>query len=760
MDDKITVTGHLDSVIYESPDSLYKVIKIITTDNKELMVVGSFVSIEEGLNYDFVGVMKTHPKYGEQLQASVVSKSSSFTTEGLISYLSSDKFYGIGTKLAFNIVDKLGLDCINKILNDPSCLEGISGLTLPKREALALSLKANYEAEQIFIRLYSFNLSSKMIEKIYSKYQEKSVSIIEADPYILLYDVDGFGFKRCDTLAHSLGYKDDDMRRIKAAISYTLNYVSYNQGFTFLTKEQLINSSKKLLDNNPSIKDSIYDNSLEELIESKKIYNEDERYYDYILYHQELSIANMLTKLYSSDYKKHNIDKIKEALDYVEGTIDITYTPLQKEAIINSLANKLSIITGGPGTGKSTILKGILLCYLKLNKLEIDSEEVSYKILLASPTGRASKRMTEATNMKAYTIHKALGYNFEGGFVHDENNPLSCSLIIIDEASMVDINIASALFRALPNSAQVILVGDSNQLPSVGPGNVLYDLIHTSIFKTTMLNQIMRQANDSDIIKLSQMILNERMDYSVFSNKKEVFFYNTESKDLISYLFKIIDRFISTGGDLQNDLEILAPMYAGVAGIDAINAKIQERYNPEAEKILKRDNKLFKKNDKVLQLKNDAELDIMNGDIGKIIDIIKVDNKDTMIIDFDGHLVNYSAKNIDNLSLAYAISIHKSQGSEFKNVILPILPSYQIMLKKKLIYTAITRAKKKLIIMGKLDSINYAIHNLEYQRQTTLSKRVEDSFNNRIEIKIFDPEIPFDTLGEYDMDGITPYSFM
>ena len=468
----------------------------------------------------------------------------------------------------------------------------------------------------------------------------------------------------------------------------------------------------------------------------------------------------MLTKLYSSDYKKHNIDKIKEALDYVEGTIDITYTPLQKEAIINSLANKLSIITGGPGTGKSTILKGILLCYLKLNKLEIDSEEVSYKILLASPTGRASKRMTEATNMKAYTIHKALGYNFEGGFVHDENNPLSCSLIIIDEASMVDINIASALFRALPNSAQVILVGDSNQLPSVGPGNVLYDLIHTSIFKTTMLNQIMRQANDSDIIKLSQMILNERMDYSVFSNKKEVFFYNTESKDLISYLFKIIDRFISTGGDLQNDLEILAPMYAGVAGIDAINAKIQERYNPEAEKILKRDNKLFKKNDKVLQLKNDAELDIMNGDIGKIIDIIKVDNKDTMIIDFDGHLVNYSAKNIDNLSLAYAISIHKSQGSEFKNVILPILPSYQIMLKKKLIYTAITRAKKKLIIMGKLDSINYAIHNLEYQRQTTLSKRVEDSFNNRIEIKIFDPEIPFDTLGEYDMDGITPYSFM
>ena len=760
MDDKITVTGHLDSVIYESPDSLYKVIKIITNENKEIMVVGSFASIEKGLNYDFVGVMKKHPKYGEQLSASIASKSTSFTKEGLISYLSSEKFYGIGAKLAFNIVDKLGLDCINKILEDPKCLEGISGLTLPKREALYQALKANNEAEQVFIRLYSFNLSSKMIEKIYSKYQEKSVSIIENDPYILLYEVDGFGFKKCDILAHNLGYKDDDIRRIKAALLYTLNYVSYNQGFTFLTFEQLINSSKKLLDNNPLIKDSIYENSLEELIEEKKIYNEEDRYYDYILYHQEDSLADRLTKLYSSEYNKFSLDKIKEALAYVEKSIEITYTPLQKEAIINSLGNKLSIITGGPGTGKSTILKGIILCYLKLNNLELDSDEVSYKILLASPTGRASKRMTETTNMKAYTIHKALGYNYDGGFTHDENNPLSCSLLIIDEASMVDVNIASALFRALSNKCQVILVGDSNQLPSVGPGNVLYDLIHTSIFKTTMLNQIMRQANDSDIIKLSQMILNERIDYSVFSNKKELFFYNTESKDLINYLFKIIDRFLSSGGDLQNDLEILAPMYAGVAGIDIINEKIQERYNPEKEKILKRDTKLFKKNDKVLQLKNDAELDIMNGDIGKIIDIIKVDNKDVMIIDFDGHLVNYSAKNIDNLTLAYAISIHKSQGSEFKNVILPILPSYQIMLKKKLIYTAITRAKRKLIIMGKLDSINYSIHNLEYQRQTTLSKRIEDKFNNRIEIKIFDPEIPFDTLGEYDMEGITPYSFM
>jgi exodeoxyribonuclease V alpha subunit len=268
----------------------------------------------------------------------------------------------------------------------------------------------------------------------------------------------------------------------------------------------------------------------------------------------------------------------------------------------------------------------------------------------------------------------------------------------------------------------------------------------------------MRQAKDSDIIALSNMVLQERINYSILSKKNEIFFYDRDAKDTIEGIFKILDNFISKGGDLQNEIEILAPMYAGVAGIDAINQAIQERYNHE-EKMIVRDNKVFKKNDKVLQLKNDSILDIMNGDIGKIIDIVKSDEKDALLIDFDGRVVTYMASDLDNLSLAYAISVHKAQGSEFDNVILPILPSYQIMLRKKLVYTAITRAKKKLIIIGKRESLERSIHQLDGIRQTSLYQRIENK-EVKLENKIYDPNIPFDTLGEYDMDGITPYSFM
>lgn len=760
MDEKQKVTGHVENYIYQSTDSSYKVCKIITNKNKELIIVGNFIKLETGLDYDFIGSIKNHPKYGEQFFVESFMKSNSFTKEGLVSYLSSEKFYGIGAKLALNIVETLGNDCINKIIDDPTILDNVSGLSKVKKELLVTNLKQSSLTEQIFIKLYSFNLTTKMIERIYAKYEDKSINIIENDPYVLLYDVDGFGFKRCDNLAKTLGFKDNDIKRVKAALKYTLNYVCYNEGFVFITKEQLINSTKKLLEFNPLIDDTIYNDAIDSLIDEKKIYKEDERFYDYLLYNSENKLANKLIQLSNSDYKKFSIEKINKALEYSEKTLNINYTDMQKEAIRNSLSNKLSIITGGPGTGKSTILKGLLLCYANLFDLSLSDEKFSYKVILASPTGRASKRMMETTSMKAQTIHKTLGYLGDGSFSHDEFNPLNCSLIIIDEASMIDINLANALFNALLNNTQVILVGDSNQLPSVGPGNVLYDLIHTSIFKTTILNQIMRQASDSDIIKFSQMILNERIDYSILSKRKEIFYYNCDSKELVSLLYKILDKYLANGGDLFNDIIILIPMYAGVAGIDEVNRCIQERYNQEKEKILKRDNKLFKKNDKVLQLKNDPELDIMNGDIGKIVDIITIDDKTSLIIDFDNKIVTYPAKNIDNLSLAYAISIHKSQGSEFKNVILPILPSYNIMLKKKLIYTAITRAKNKLILLGKYETLNYSVSLKDYLRQTTLSKRITDLINNKIEIKILDPSIPFDTLGEYDMEGITPYTFM
>ena len=756
MEEKTIITGTINNYIYESGESLYKVCELVLDDDSEVIIVGSFPRLDEGLSYEFVGSYREHPKYGKQFFVESYSKSDSLTKSGLLNYLSSGKFYGIGPKIAENIINKLGLDCIKKILADQTVLEGISGLTKPKAEALYTALKDNYLEEQCYIELYGYGLTSKMVSKLYEKYGNSAANKVVEDPYRLITEVDGFGFKKSDNLALKLGIDPSDMRRIKASLVYTLNYVCYQNGFTYLTKEQLINSAKTLI-TDVSLVDEDYINAISDLAMEKKIIEEDERIFDYYLYNAEIKCKDKILKLneIKSNFSR---DDVKEALKYVKDLVELEYTPLQEDAIINCLSNKLSIITGGPGTGKSTILKGILLCYAKLLDISPTDEIFGYKVCMVAPTGRAAKRMTDATNHKATTIHKALGYNYTDSFSRDENNPLNASLLIVDEASMLDISLASSLFRALPNKCQVILIGDSNQLPSVGPGNVLADLINTSIFKTTTLTQIMRQAKDSDIIALSNMVLQERINYSILSKKNEIFFYDRDAKDTIEGIFKILDNFISKGGDLQNEIEILAPMYAGVAGIDAINQAIQERYNHE-EKMIVRDNKVFKKNDKVLQLKNDSILDIMNGDIGKIIDIVKSDEKDALLIDFDGRVVTYMASDLDNLSLAYAISVHKAQGSEFDNVILPVLPSYQIMLRKKLLYTAITRAKKKLIIIGKIDSIEKSLHQTEGIRQTALYQRLENKPVSQ-EDKIFDPEIPFDTFGEYDMEGITPYSFM
>ena len=758
MEERKVVSGYISNYIYESQDSLYKVCELVQEDDTTLIIVGSFPHLEDGLSYEFVGKMKKHPKYGEQFFVESYSKSNSFSKEGLIHYLSSDKFYGIGPKLASNIVDELGLDCIDKILEDKEVLKKVYGMTKPKIEVLYQTLKDNYATEQVFIRLFGFGLTAKMVERLYSTYSVSAANKIEENPYCLITEVEGFGFKKCDSLALNLGMKRDDPKRLSAAIFYTLNQVCYQQGFTFLTEEQLINSVIRLLDN--EINSNDLKPILDDLVQNKKIILEDNKYFDAYLHKCEVKTAEAILRLASGKLKKYPEEKVRDAIKYVEELLHIQYTPMQKEAIFTSILNKLSIITGGPGTGKSTILNGILNVYAKLNDLPVASDEFGYKVCMVAPTGRAAKRMAEATKYKASTIHKALGYNFDGDFSYNEDSKMAYSLLIVDEASMMDISITMSLFTALQDKCQIILVGDKDQLPSVGPGNVLYDLMQSDVFITTKLNQIMRQAKDSDIISLSHMVLSERIDYKIFNNKKEVFFYNSDVSSTIPMLKKLLDGYLANGGDLQSGIQILAPMYAGNAGIDAINSFIQEEYNKEKEKILKRDFKIFKKNDKVLQLKNDSVHEIMNGDIGKILDVIKVDEKDAMLIDFDGRIITYMASDIENLTLAYCMSIHKSQGSEFENVIMPILPSYQIMLKKKIIYTGMTRAKKKLILLGKTQSLEQAIHAEDYLRQTYLTPRLSKKNSFELDNKIFDKDIPFDTFGEYDMEGITPYSFM
>ena len=656
------IKGSIVSYIYKSEDSLYKVAKIETTNNKEEIIVGSFIELEEGLEYEFVGNFVEHAKYGRQFKIDTYNKSQSFSKEGLINYLSSDKFFGIGKKLATNIVDELGIDCIKLIMDNPDCLNRVHQMTENRKKVIVEVIKENYASEQVFIKLFSYGLTSKMIYRLFEVYGLESATRIEENPYSLIYDVEGFGFRKSDDLALRLGFKENDKLRLQEAIKYTLNAVCYQQGFTFLTENQLINSTYNLLNNSPIISNDDLDYALESLVISEKIIKEEERYYEPILYKSELKCVERIHKLKNYDIKTFPINKIKEAIQDVQKDLEICYTDLQEEAIIKSLSSKLSIITGGPGTGKSTIINGIMRVYAKLCNLVFPSDELDVKISMMAPTGRAAKRMTEVSGFKSTTIHKALGYNYEGGFSLGEDNPLSASLIIIDEASMIDINLASALLKSIPLKAQVIFVGDVNQLPSVGPGNVFSDIISSNLFSVVRLFEIMRQAKDSNIIKLSNMIQSGRINYSIFSDKKEVYFYPCEANNLKNLLYRILDSYVEKGNGFDTSMQLLIPMYAGIAGIDAVNEAITNRYNHQDEKLV-RDNLILKKNDRVLQLKNDPDLKLMNGDIGTIKGITQIKEKDVLLIDFDGKMITYPAKEVDNLRLAYAISIHKSQGS-------------------------------------------------------------------------------------------------
>lgn len=750
------IYGSIDSYIYKSEDSLYKVARV-KTKKEEIVIVGSFIELEEGLEYEFVGEFIEHSRYGKQFKVESYTRSNSFSKDGLIAYLSSEKFFGIGQKLAKNIVEQLGLDCIQKIMDNPDVLDEVSQITEAKKKVVVETLKLNYATESVVIKLYSYGLTNKMVYRLYDAYGTEAAIRIEDNPYSLIYDVEGFGFKKSDALALKLGFEENDMLRLREAIRYTLNTVCYQQGYTFLTSRQLLNSSYILLGNNPMILMEDLSKALENLVQNEKIIQEDDRYFDPLLYKSEIRCAEAIQKLKKHHTREFSKDKIKASIQDVQKDLSITYTDLQEEAIYKALSSKLSIITGGPGTGKSTIINGILRSYAILNHLTFPCDELNYKVMMMAPTGRAAKRMTEVTNFKATTIHKALGYNYEGGFTYSEESPLSCSLVIIDESSMIDINLAASLFKAIPLSARVILVGDENQLPSVGPGNVFHDLIASNLFETVKLFEIMRQARDSNIVKLSQMVFSGEVDFRLFSDKKEVYFYPCDAKNLNQMLFKMIDAYLATGSDFHSGMQILIPMYAGIAGIDAVNEAISARYNPSEEKLV-RDYIVLKKNDKVLQLKNDPALQIMNGDIGIIKGITKINEKDTLLIDFDGKMITYPAKDIDNLRLAYAISIHKSQGSEYDNVIMPVLPNYRMMLRKKIIYTALTRAKKKLILLGDVTTLKEAVKALEPPRQTGLLNLLQGLRGN--EIKILDSTIPFDTLGEYDMEDITPYSFM
>ena len=784
--DKQYFVGTVKAIFFENPENLFKIftIKIKKTntdwDANDIVVTGSFGEISEEEEYRFEGNMVDHPKYGKQFQATSYKRSRPSGRKELISFFSSDEFPGIGKKKAEKIVDELGENAIDKILQDPHALDFLK-LGEEKTNNIVDQISKNHLTEQVLYQLNNYGFGTTLSARIFQKYGAQTLDKITEDPYQLVLDVKGVGFKRADELAKRLGITGDDPRRIKGALIQMVSLIINETGDTFVLQDDLIKRASGVLNANstPDLNKKLL-SGLKKLVNDGALAVEDGHVYEKSLSDSEWSIAQSL-KMITDTFKGVEWTKrqFKKELKHVEKTFKVQYDESQEKAIEQSLTHSIFLLTGGPGTGKTTIINAIVSSYAKLNDATLDPSSEDYAIALAAPTGRAAKHMGESTGLPAMTIHRLLGLT---GTEDDEfaEPTLDCKLLIIDEMSMVDTKLFRTLINAVQPGTQVVLVGDKDQLPSVGPGQVFSDLINSDAFPTTILNEIHRQDEDSTIIQLAHDINEGIIDDAIFQNKADRSFINCNSRNVPEVLSQIISKSGDRGFDIA-DVQVLAPMYRGQAGIDNLNVVIQNVVNPMApkRKEVSVGNTKYRINDKVVYLVNTPEDNVFNGEIGKIVGIIlakeNTDHVDKLIIDFDGNEVSLDRKDWLNISLAYCTSIHKAQGSEFEMVILPLVNEESRMLRRNLLYTAVTRSRRLLIMVGDRSAFERSIRDQSNERQTTLKERIFDTFKIKPkkeeteEEEIMEPKDYHLTLDMVmnnsidpmiGMDSVTPYSFL
>jgi len=739
-------------------------------DYGAITISGYFPKLDDTNLYRFTGKWTEHTRYGWQFQVASfkTQKTAPSSKASVVAYLSSDLFKGIGKKAAEKMVDALGADAVNLILKDRSSLDGIKGISEKQRDVVFNTLMDRQGDELVLGPLYEYGISPKFVVKIYKMYKSEALTIINKNPYQLITDIDGIGFVKADEIAKKVGIALNDPRRIRAAILHVMNRVAASEGHTFLYQEQLIDAAVQFLNRDAHLDEPTINTEIEGLIKANHLANEDGCLFLPTLKNAEAKIATAIETLKQAS----EVDpiKIEEAFDQVKETLKIECSTLQKEAILTSLKSPISIITGGPGTGKTTVVKVILQVYDKLH----DSAKKEPIIKLASPTGRAAKRMEETTGCSASTIHRLLGYNRDGTFVVNEEEPLNADLVIIDEVSMLDTYLAYQLLISLQEGTQVILVGDDNQLPSVGPGQILKDLIESEQLLVTRLTEIHRQASGSSVITLAHDVNHGRLPDDLTDKLSDRLFVPAQNEDILRLLTQVTKGAIDKGYTAR-EVQVLIPMYRGPLGIDRVNATLQQLFNPNEEGKIEVivGQKVFREKDKVLQLVNNPDADVMNGDVGEVIRITGTGAKLEVMVDFDGLEVAYSRDDLNFLTHAYAMSIHKSQGSEYPVVIMPMTRAYWIMLQRKLIYTGLTRASKSLILIGDYEALKYGVENEGALRQTKLKARLRDEVV--LEVSIARPaevgvnqyadyfaehEIPFIGIDEAGLDGRTPYDFM
>ncbi len=717
----IEYTGIIKHVRFYSEDTKFIVcVMDVEEETKDILVTGNMSYVNPQDKYRITGEYVNHPKYGKQFQIHSYQIILADDESEIIRYLSSSLFKGIGEKQATAIVESLGKDALTKIKEDKHVLDHVRGMNEKKRDVIYEVLSSQDFDQEVLSFFMGYGMSTKHLALIQAVYQEKTLEVLQDNPYQLIEDIDGIGFKTADTLAMKIGIDPMDEHRIQAAIVYSLKEACFQDGSTYQEFERIWFHFHRFI---PQMSKEDFENCLQDVIDERKIIQDVEKYYPYDLYESEQVISQTISRWLDSSLYTYDEEEVHILLDQLQEQLSIEYDDLQKEAISLFLEQSIMILTGGPGTGKTTIVEAIVKLYMQLNP--------DQTIALVAPTGRASKRLSEVTGIEACTIHRLLKWDLHTNtFAINASYPLDVDLLVVDEFSMVDTLLFSHLLEASSKVSKILLIGDDQQLPSVAPGHVLKDLLDASIVPTVRLNHIYRQSQESGIIQLAHSIRNDSYNENMFFDYKDIHFQSCQSYEVVNYVKKLVSKAMEEGYD-ANDIQVLVPMYNGVAGIDAFNDCLQDLLNPNdlQKNELRVGKRIFREGDKILQLKNRVDDNVFNGDIGVLEEVIYKDNfeylSDMLVVNFDGTYVEYSPNEFYTITHAYCMSVHKSQGNEFKIVIMPVLKDYYIMLKKNLLYTGLTRAKQSLFMIGHHQAFCFGINNNhDEKRRTTLKEKL------------------------------------
>ena len=707
------LTGTVERITFRNDENGYTVSRFLTDRSGLVTVIGYFASINVGEHLTLSGKWVEHPKFGRQFEMNSYHMSAPATLVGMEKYLASGLITGIGPVYAKKIVGHFGEDVFRVIDETPERIQEVPGIGPKKAKGLVTAFRKQQAIRGLMMFLQEHGVYPSIAIKIFKEYGDDAVRVLKENPYTLADDIFGVGFKTADSVAKKLGMPDDDPRRHRAGILYMLQSAS-SDGHVYLPKQVLLTEAGKLLDTDINA----LEDAIEYLTGIEKIVDDRGKLYVHFLNKAEKSIAKKIADLSVGRLKDHLKDKADELIKKIQHVEKMDLAPEQVSSVKAAYENRCLVITGGPGTGKSTVVKIIVRMFEKLGK----------SVRLASPTGRAAKRLEEATGRPASTIHRLLEYNPRVGFGRNADAPLDCRVLVVDEASMLDVPLAHYLLRAIPPGCRLILVGDIDQLPSVGPGNVLKDIIDSGIVRTISLTHIFRQAEGSLIITNAHRInQGQGPTYDPKGGGKDFRWLKEEERDAIGdRIIELVKNSLSKQFDPITEIQVLTPMHGGPAGARELNRRLQETCNPPSQKKeeIQVGDRIFRLGDRVMQIKNNYELDVFNGDIGSVVAVDK--REGSLSVKFD-KIVRYKRSNLDQLVLAYAITIHKSQGSEYPCVAIPLTSSHWIMLQRNLLYTAVTRAKKFCVLVGQRKALWRAISNAHTaERYTQLMIRLRE----------------------------------